>query len=48
MKIIPKKYPEFGKINFVVKKDNDGQMQIESVPIPEMPDELKQIIEELG
>ncbi len=42
------KKAEFGNINFVVKKGVDGKMQIESVPIPEMPDELKQIIEEMG
>ncbi|CAN5722037.1 fumarate reductase/succinate dehydrogenase flavoprotein subunit [soil metagenome] len=44
----PTKVEEFGKVNFVIKKDSDGQMKIESVPIPVMPDELKQIIEELG
>ncbi len=42
------KAPEFGKINFSVKKGADGEMEIKSVPIPEMPDELKQIIEEMG
>ena len=26
----------------------DGQMQIAEVPIPEMPEELKQIIKEMG
>jgi succinate dehydrogenase / fumarate reductase flavoprotein subunit len=44
----PTKSAEFGKINFVVKKGADGQMEIRSEPIPEMPDELKQIIEEMG
>ena len=44
----PEKVSEFGKINFVIKKGDDGQMNITNVPIPEMPDELKQIIEELG
>ncbi len=44
----PEKIAEFGKVNFVVKKDKDGRMKINSVPIPEMPDELKQIIEEMG
>ncbi len=44
----PEKRAEFGKINFIVKKGIDGKMQIESVPIPEMPEELKQIIDELG
>ncbi len=44
----PMKVAEFGKVNFVVKKGADGNMEINSVPIPEMPDELKQIIEEMG
>jgi succinate dehydrogenase / fumarate reductase flavoprotein subunit len=44
----PEKVSEFGKVNFVVKKGDDGRMQIDSVPIPEMPDDLKQIIEEMG
>lgn len=44
----PNKEKEFGTINFSVKKGADGEMQINAVPIPEMPDELKQIIEEMG
>ena len=44
----PAKDAEFGKINFTIKKDNNGEMQIARVPIPEMPAELKQIIEEMG
>jgi succinate dehydrogenase / fumarate reductase flavoprotein subunit len=44
----PAKVAEFGKINFTIKKDATGAMQIQRVPIPEMPDELKQIIEEMG
>jgi succinate dehydrogenase / fumarate reductase flavoprotein subunit len=44
----PAKDAEFAKFNFTIKKDADGRMQIERVPIPEMPDELKQIIEEMG
>ena len=44
----PEKIAEFGKINFTIKKDADGAMRIERVPIPEMPAELKQIIEEMG
>jgi succinate dehydrogenase / fumarate reductase, flavoprotein subunit len=44
----PNKDPEFGKINFTIKKGDDGTMQIERLPIPEMPAELKQIIEEMG
>jgi succinate dehydrogenase / fumarate reductase flavoprotein subunit len=39
--------PRFGKVNLVVRKGSDGQMQVEEVPIPEMPAELRQIIEEM-
>ncbi len=44
----PAKDPEFGKVNVSLKKDADGRMQIARVWIPEMPVELKQIIEEMG
>lgn len=44
----PSKVEEFGKVNFSVKKDENGEMEIRSIPIPEMPDDLKQIIEEMG
>src|SRR5437588_324764 len=37
----------FGKVNLVTRKGPDGQMQVEQVPIPEMPADLKQIIEEM-
>jgi len=41
------KSPEFGKLNFIVKKDASGAMSVGSVPVPELPAELKQIIEEM-
>lgn len=44
----PAKVAEFGKVNFIVKKGSGGQMEIRSETIPEMPEELKQIIEEMG
>jgi len=44
----PDKAPEFAKFNFSLKQDADGQMQISRIPIPEMPAELKQVIEEMG
>ena len=44
----PAKDPEFAKFNFVTWRDADGQMQTRREPIAPMPDELKQIIEELG
>ncbi len=43
----PAKAEHFGKVNLVCRKGPDGQMQIEEAPIPEMPAELKQIIEEM-
>ena len=44
----PAKNAEFGKLNITLKKTADGSMEIAHVPIPEMPEELKQIIEEMG
>jgi len=38
----------FGKVNTVVWKGADGQMQFRFEPIPEMPAELKEIIKEQG
>ena len=42
------KDPEFAKFNFSLKKTEDGAMAISKLPIPEMPDELKKVIEEMG
>jgi succinate dehydrogenase / fumarate reductase flavoprotein subunit len=44
----PQKDAELGKLNFVLKKQPDASMKIDRVAIPEMPGELKQIIEEMG
>jgi succinate dehydrogenase / fumarate reductase flavoprotein subunit len=44
----PNKDPEFAKFNVAVRQDAEGQMQISHEPIPEMPAELKQVIEEMG
>jgi succinate dehydrogenase / fumarate reductase flavoprotein subunit len=44
----PSKSAEFGKVNFIVWKGVDGRMEIRSETIPEMPEELKLIIEEMG
>ena len=44
----PQKDAELGKLNFVLKKQPDATINITRVPIPEMPAELKQIIEEMG
>jgi succinate dehydrogenase / fumarate reductase, flavoprotein subunit len=43
----PDKAGPFAKINLLARKGSDGQMQLEQAPIPEMPAELKQIIEEM-
>jgi succinate dehydrogenase / fumarate reductase, flavoprotein subunit len=43
----PDKDPEFSKFNVAVK-EVDGKMRISHVPIPEMPAELRQVIEEMG
>jgi succinate dehydrogenase / fumarate reductase flavoprotein subunit len=40
------KAERFGKVNLVTRKGPDGKMQVEEVPIPELPPDLKQIIEE--
>ena len=42
----PDKAAEFGTINIAVRKAADGSMELRRVPIPGMPDELKQVIDE--
>ena len=44
----PEKIAEFSKINFVIKKGNQGEIEIRSENIPEMPEELKKVIDEMG
>jgi len=43
----PAKDDKFGSFNIVIRKGPGGSMQIMREPIPEMPVELKQIIEEM-
>jgi succinate dehydrogenase / fumarate reductase flavoprotein subunit len=43
----PEKVTPFSKINMVIRKAQDGSMQLEEVPIPPMPEHLKQVIEEM-
>jgi succinate dehydrogenase / fumarate reductase, flavoprotein subunit len=43
----PDKDSSFATFNFVVRKGHDGSMDVTRAPIPEMPAELKQIIEEM-
>jgi succinate dehydrogenase / fumarate reductase flavoprotein subunit len=42
----PDKTAEFGTVNIVVKKGDDGAMRVSRAPIPPMPEELKKVIEE--
>ncbi len=43
----PAQHPEWGKHNVRVARGDDGAMQVTRIPIPEMPAELKQVIEEM-
>ncbi len=42
----PEKDPAFATFNIVVRRDAGGVMQVSHVPLPPMPAELKQVIEE--
>ena len=44
----PEKSAEFGNVNTIVWKGEDGGMRIRRDPIPEMREELKRVIEEMG
>ena len=44
----PEKEPAFANINILVKQDAGGTMKVSRVPIPEMREELKQVIQEIG
>src|ERR1700716_1662482 len=43
----PDKDDRFSKVNTMISRGADGSMQIRLEPLPEMPDRLKQIIEEM-
>ncbi|MEY2577943.1 MAG: succinate dehydrogenase / fumarate reductase, flavoprotein subunit, partial [Verrucomicrobiota bacterium] len=43
----PDKDEEFSKVNTIIRKTADGTMEVQLAPLPEMPDYLKQIIEEM-
>jgi len=43
----PNKDAAAGKVNVIVKKNAEGTMNVRREPIPEMPAELKQVIEEM-
>jgi Succinate dehydrogenase/fumarate reductase, flavoprotein subunit len=42
----PEKDPKFGNVNTIVWRGEDGEMRVRLDPIPRMPEELGQIIEE--
>jgi succinate dehydrogenase / fumarate reductase flavoprotein subunit len=42
----PDKSAEFGTFNIMVKQGLDGGMQLVRVPLPPMPDYLKEVVEE--
>ena len=42
----PDKNPSFGKFNIVIRRGPGGEMQVAREPIPEIREDLKQIIEE--
>jgi succinate dehydrogenase / fumarate reductase, flavoprotein subunit len=43
----PEKDQRFAKSSFVLRKGEDGRMRIDEEPIPEMPEDLRRIIEEM-
>jgi succinate dehydrogenase / fumarate reductase flavoprotein subunit len=42
----PEKNPEYGTFNIVTRRGADGSMEVRRVPLPPLPPELKQIIED--
>jgi succinate dehydrogenase / fumarate reductase flavoprotein subunit len=43
----PNKDAEWSKHNIVVRRNVDGEMQVEKRPLAPMPDELKAVVEEM-
>ena len=43
----PNKEERFAKVNTIISKADDGSMQVRLEPLPEMPDYLKRVIEEM-
>src|SRR5437868_6978771 len=43
----PNKEDRFAKVNTMISKAEDGSMRIRLEPLPEMPDSLKRIVEEM-
>ena len=46
-KIIHRKTTQYGRCNFIVRRNASGEMQVLSEPFKEMPSELQQIIDEM-
>jgi len=44
----PEKSAEFAQVNVIVWRDEDGRMQIRRDAIPEMAEDLRRVIEEMG
>ena len=44
----PEKSAEFAQVNMIVWRDEGGRMQIRRDTIPEMPEDLRRVIEEMG
>jgi succinate dehydrogenase / fumarate reductase flavoprotein subunit len=44
---VPEKVERFSKVNTIVTKADDGSMQVRLEPLPQMPDYLKRVIEEM-
>jgi succinate dehydrogenase / fumarate reductase, flavoprotein subunit len=42
----PQKAAEFGTVNIMVRQGSDGTMQVSRIPLPPIPDYLKEVIEE--
>ena len=42
----PDKIADFGSVNIMVKQGSRGELQLSRVPLPPMPENLKQVIEE--
>jgi succinate dehydrogenase / fumarate reductase flavoprotein subunit len=42
----PDKAAEFGAVNMMVKQGPGGAIELSRIPLPPMPDHLKQVIEE--
>jgi len=42
----PEKDERFAEVNTVIRKAADGSMEVRLEPLPEMPDYLKQVVEE--